>query len=110
MMAVLLGAGTGLLLVGLAAIVYGLPIKEFSFGSTMILAGVVTACSGAIILGLFVVARQLQNIAWGATAIPPASGRAARPARRYRRLAVQPRPPCRRKRGRRPTGWDCVTR
>jgi len=65
MMAVLLGAGTGLLLAGLAAIVYGMPIKEFSFGSTMILAGVVAACSGAIMLGLFVVARQLQNIARG---------------------------------------------
>jgi hypothetical protein len=65
MMAVLLGAGTGLLLAGLAAIVYGMPIKEFSFGSTMILAGVIAACSGAIMLGLFVVARQLQNIAQG---------------------------------------------
>jgi hypothetical protein len=65
MIAVLLGAGTGLLLAGLAAIVYGMPIKEFSFGSTMILAGVVAACSGAIMLGLFVVARQLQNIALG---------------------------------------------
>ena len=65
MIAVLLGAGTGLLLAGLAAIVYGMPIKEFSFGSTMILAGVIAACSGAIMLGLFVVARQLQNIAQG---------------------------------------------
>jgi hypothetical protein len=65
MMAVLLGAGTGLLLAGLVAIVYGMPIKEFSFGSTMILAGVIAACSGAIMLGLFVVARQLQNIAQG---------------------------------------------
>jgi hypothetical protein len=63
MMAVLLGAGTGLLLAGLAAIVYGIPIKEFSFGSTMILAGVIAACSGAIMLGLFVLARQLQTIA-----------------------------------------------
>src|SRR4051794_5786557 len=65
MTAVLLGAGTGLLLAGFAAIVYGMPIKEFSFGSTMILAGVVAACSGAIMLGLFVLARQLQNIALG---------------------------------------------
>jgi len=65
MTAVLLGAGTGLLLAGLAAIVYGMPIKEFSFGSTMILSGVVAACSGAIMLGLFVLARQLQNIALG---------------------------------------------
>ena len=74
MMAVLLGAGTGLLLAGLAAIVYGMPIKEFSFGSTMILAGVIAACSGAIMLGLFVVARQLQNIAQGlggGTAVAP---------------------------------------
>jgi hypothetical protein len=55
----------GLLLAGLAAIVYGMPIKEFSFGSTMILAGVVAACSGAIMLGLFVLARQLQSIALG---------------------------------------------
>jgi len=83
MMAVLLGAGTGLLLVGLAAIVYGLPIKEFSFGSTMILAGVVTACSGAIILGLFVVARQLQNIArglGGGIAVAPHEEPALQPA------------------------------
>jgi len=65
MTAVLVGAGTGLLLAGLAAIVYGMPIKEFSFGSTMILSGVVAACSGAIMLGLFVLARQLQNIALG---------------------------------------------
>ena len=64
-MAVLLGAGAGLLVAGLAAIGYGIPIKEFSFGSTMILSGVVAACSGAILLALWMVARQLQTIALG---------------------------------------------
>ena len=63
MMAVLLGAGIGLLLAGLAAIVYGIPVKEFSFGNTMILSGVVAACSGLIMLGLWVMARELQDVA-----------------------------------------------
>ena len=63
MMAVLLGAGIALLLAGLAAIVYGIPVKEFSFGNTMILSGVVAACSGLIMLGLWVMARELRNVA-----------------------------------------------
>src|SRR5712672_1346276 len=40
----------------------------------MILAGVIASCSGSIIVGLFVVARQLQNIAQGlggGTAVAP---------------------------------------
>ncbi len=63
MMAVLLGTGIGLLLAGLAAIGYAIPFKEFSFGNTLILSGVVGACSGLIMLGLWVVARELQNVA-----------------------------------------------
>src|SRR5439155_133387 len=63
MMAVLLGAGVGLLLAGFAAIVYGIPVKEFSFGNTMILSGVVAACSGLIMLALWVMTRELQNVA-----------------------------------------------
>ena len=63
MMAVLLGTGIGLLLAGFAAIVYGIPVKEFSFGNTMILSGVVAACSGLIMLALWVMTRELQNVA-----------------------------------------------
>jgi len=65
MMAVLLGAGVALLLAGLAAIGFGIPYRDFSLGSTMILSGVIAACSGAMMLGLWVVARQLQTIARG---------------------------------------------
>jgi hypothetical protein len=83
MMAVLLGAGVGLLLAGLAAIVYGIPVKEFSFGNTMILSGVVGACSGLIMLGLWVMTRELQNVArrlGGGISIAPQAGHALEPS------------------------------
>jgi len=62
MLMVLLGAGLGLLLVGLGALGYGIPYKEFGFGNTLIIAGAVAACSGFLMIGLWAVARQLQQI------------------------------------------------
>jgi hypothetical protein len=59
----LLIAGIGFLLAGLLGIAYGLPIKEFSFGNTVILAGAVTACTGMIIIALCVVVRELKAVA-----------------------------------------------
>jgi hypothetical protein len=63
MMVVLLIAGIGCLLAGLLAIGFGIPVKEFSFGNTLILAGAVAACAGMIMLGLWMVVRELKNIA-----------------------------------------------
>jgi hypothetical protein len=82
MMAVLLGAGIGLLLAGLVAIGYGIPVKEFSFGNTMILSGVVAGCSGLIMLGLWVMTRELQNVArrLGAGVAAPPQHAALEPA------------------------------
>src|SRR5579863_9975830 len=62
MMVVMLVAGIGCLLVGLLAIAFGIPVKEFSFGNTLILTGAVAACTGLIILGLWVVDRELKGI------------------------------------------------
>jgi hypothetical protein len=62
-MMMLMIAGIAVLAAGLLAIVLGIPVKEFSFGNTLIVAGVVAACTGAILLGLSVVVRELQNIA-----------------------------------------------
>jgi hypothetical protein len=59
----LLIAGIGFLLAGLLGIAYGLPIKEFSFGNTVIIAGAVTACTGMIIIALCVVVRELKAVA-----------------------------------------------
>jgi hypothetical protein len=65
MLIALLIAGIGFLLAGLLGIAFGIPVKEFSFGNTEILAGVMTACTGAIMLGLWMVIRELREIAQG---------------------------------------------
>ncbi|MEY2503329.1 MAG: hypothetical protein QOI07_3666 [Verrucomicrobiota bacterium] len=62
-MTMLLIAGIAVLAAGLLAIAFGIPVKEFSLGNTLILAGAVAACTGVILLGLAVVVRELQNIA-----------------------------------------------
>jgi hypothetical protein len=59
----MLVAGVGLLLAGLLAIGYGIQYKEFSVGSTLILSGVVAACTGAIMFGFCITARELRNLA-----------------------------------------------
>jgi hypothetical protein len=75
-MMMLMIAGIAVLAAGLLAIVFGIPVKEFSFGNTLILAGAVAACTGAILLGLSVVVRELQNIARRLGSNPAATSRA----------------------------------
>jgi hypothetical protein len=48
------------ILVGLVTIGIGIPVKEFSFGNTLIVAGTVGICTGLILLGLSVVASELR--------------------------------------------------
>ena len=62
-MVLLLIAGIGFLLAGVLTIGFGIPVKEFSFGNTLILTGTVAACTGMIMLGLSMVVRELKNIA-----------------------------------------------
>lgn len=61
MMIVVLIAGLGVLLAGLLAIAYGIPINEFGFGNTLIVAGAVAACTGAMMLVLWIIVRELKN-------------------------------------------------
>lgn len=63
MMVVMLVAAIGLVLAGLLAIGFGIPIKEFSTGNTLIMAGVLGFCTGTIMLALWTVVRELKNIA-----------------------------------------------
>ena len=63
MMIGMLVAGIGCLLAGLLAIGFGIPINEFGLGNTLILAGAITACSGLIILSVWVAVRELKSIA-----------------------------------------------
>jgi hypothetical protein len=62
MMVVLLIAGIGILLAGLLGIGFGIPVKEFSFGNTLIVTGVVAACTGMIMLSLWAIVRELKNL------------------------------------------------
>jgi hypothetical protein len=75
MVAVLLIAGIGFLLAGLLAIGFGIPVKEFSFGNTLILSGAVVACTGMMMLGLWVLVRELKNIARQLGLVIPAESR-----------------------------------
>jgi hypothetical protein len=78
MMVALLVAGIGLLLAGLAAIGFGIPVQEFSFGNTLILAGSVTACTGIMLLGLWIAVRELaRRLGSGVPAVPRNSRQAA---------------------------------
>jgi hypothetical protein len=78
MMFVVLVAGIGLILAGLLAIGFGIPIKEFSTGNTLIMAGVIGFCTGAIMLALWMAVRELKNIARRlGPGLPDARGEAA---------------------------------
>ena len=81
MMFVMLIAGIGLVVAGLLAIGFGIPIKEFSTGNTLIIVGVIGVCTGAIMLALWITVRELKNIArLLGSGVPEARGEAtARP-------------------------------
>jgi hypothetical protein len=81
MMSALLIAGILSVLAGLLAIVYGIPVKEFSFGNTMILVGAAAICTGMLLLGLWIVVGELRNIArrLGPRTPAEARGRSALP-------------------------------
>jgi hypothetical protein len=82
MMTMLLIAGIAVLAAGLLAVGFGIPVKEFSFGNTLILCGTVVACTGLVMIGLSTIVRELQNIA---RRLGPASAAAATRAGTERR-------------------------
>jgi len=61
-MIILLIAGIGVLLAGLAVIAYGI-VLDLSLGNSLIVAGTVAACSGLIVLSLSLVTAELKRIA-----------------------------------------------
>lgn len=55
--------GAVVFVAGLLAIGFGFPVKEFSFGNTLILSGVVGIGSGLILIALGLVVRELRAVA-----------------------------------------------
>ena len=78
MMMALMVAGIVALLAGLLAILFGIPVKEFSFGNTLILSGCIGACTGLILLGLSAVVAELKLIARRLSADPRSAAADAR--------------------------------
>jgi hypothetical protein len=64
-MSVLLIAGIGVFVAGLVAVAFGIPVKEFSFGDTLIVSGAVVSSTGLIMISLWLVVRELRAIADG---------------------------------------------
>ncbi len=62
MMLVVLIAGIGLLVAGLVTIGLGIEL-DLSLGNTLLLAGAIVACTGVLMLGLWVAVRELKAIA-----------------------------------------------
>ncbi|WP_439922489.1 hypothetical protein [Nitrobacter sp. JJSN] len=62
-MIVLLVVGIGVFLAGLVTAAFGMPVKEFSFGNTLILSGAVVSCTGLIMISLALVVRELRVVA-----------------------------------------------
>ena len=63
MIVVLQVVGALAALIGVVTIGIGIPVKEFSFGNTLIVAGTVGLCTGLVLLGLSVVAMELRLVA-----------------------------------------------
>ena len=93
MLVVVLGAGLGLLVAGLAALGYGFLIKEFGLGNTLIQAGTVAVCSGVLMFGLWVVGRELQTVAQRLGAGAAAAIRPPLPVEPSLAPALAPPPP-----------------
>jgi hypothetical protein len=59
----LLIAGIFAFVAGLLTVLWGISLKEFSLGSTLILSGTIGVCSGMLLVGLSVVVQELKGIA-----------------------------------------------
>lgn len=62
-MIVLLAAGVGVSVLGLLAIGFGIPISDTSFGNALLIAGVVILCTGLNLIGMWLAAREMANVA-----------------------------------------------
>jgi hypothetical protein len=94
-MLVLLIGGIGVILAGLVAVGFGIPVKEFGFGNTLILTGTIGACTGLIMISLAMVIREIRHFVPRVAEAEPAAmppPRRALPAVEDEAEAAPPRP------------------
>jgi hypothetical protein len=71
MHAFLLSIGVIATAIGMFTIGFGIPINEFSFGNTLIIAGTVSVTGGLILIGIAAAVRELRRIAAAVGGRPP---------------------------------------
>jgi hypothetical protein len=71
MHAFLLSIGVIATAIGMFTIGFGIPINEFSFGNTLIIAGTVSVTGGLILIGIAAAVRQLRRVADAVEGRPP---------------------------------------
>jgi len=91
MMIVLLIAGIGTLLAGLATVGLGIEL-DLSFGNTLIQTGAIVACTGMMMLSLWAIVRELKNVALRLGANAATTSRTETP-RRSAAASAGPRDP-----------------
>jgi hypothetical protein len=91
-MIVLLAAGIGVCILGLLAIGFGIPISDTSFGNALLIAGVVVLCTGIVLLGMWLVVRELSNLTKLVLGQATQPARATAPQRPAPPLAPAPAP------------------
>jgi hypothetical protein len=95
MSVLLIIVGAIIALLGLGTVGYGIPVKEFSFGNTLIIAGTTAAVGGLVILAIGALVGQLQRVAAMLAAHEPLQ--AAHPAEHFEppaaAYAMPPPPP-----------------
>ncbi|MDO8876959.1 MAG: hypothetical protein Q8M24_21835 [Pseudolabrys sp.] len=87
----LYGVGALVVAMGVATIGFGVPINEFSFGNTLIIAGTTAAVGGLIVIALGVAVAQLQRLADALATRSPI--RSSRPFDTFDPAAAVTRPP-----------------
>lgn len=90
MSVVLYVLGAIAVMVGAATIGFGVPIKEFGIGNTLILSGTVVFCTGLIVVGLAAVVAHLRRL--GEAGPMRAMPREARPIESFERAGAVPPP------------------
>jgi|SRR5215831_3417597 len=94
MSVLLIVVGAVIAVLGLGMAGYGIPVKEFSFGNTLILAGSMAFVGGFVIVAIGAMIGQLQRIAAMLAARPPLqAGRLAEPFESVPPQRAVPQPP-----------------
>jgi hypothetical protein len=81
MVGVLMGAGIAALVAGFLALVMSIPIRDFSFGTTLMIVGTIGAAAGLIVVALAAILREIRKMSAPPLVLPATTARPEFPPR-----------------------------